>query len=116
MSKSLSVLYVATEVFPFAKETDVADIAGGFPLALHEIGPDTRIIMPRYSCMSDRKHKIHGINRMSELKIEMPDGKKEYMTLKSASIANTKSKVQVYAVCNKKYFETKKGIYHDPVK
>lgn len=116
MSKSLSVLYVAAEAFPFAKETSVADVAGGLPIALHELGHDIRMMIPRYGCMSDRKHKIYGINRMSEATIDMPNGKQEPMTIKSSSILNTRTKVQVYAVCNSKYFESKKGIYHDPIK
>jgi len=116
MSKPISILFVSSEAYPFAKETSLADVTGGLPLALQELGLDCRIMIPRYGCISDRKHKIHGINRMHEMKIIMPNDRKEPMTIKSASIHNTKTKVQVYAVANKKYFESKKGIYHDPLK
>lgn len=111
MAKSLNVLYAATEAYPFSCETSIGDVAGGFPLAMREYSHDIRLIIPRCGCLSERKHKIFNINRTSEVKLEMPSGKNEIFTIKSASIANTKYKVQVYVACNKKYFESRKGIY-----
>lgn len=48
MSK-LKVLFVASEVVPFAKTGGLADVAGSLPIALEEMGIDVSIIMPKYS-------------------------------------------------------------------
>ena len=116
MAKALNILYTAAEVYPYAKETGVADVAGGLPLTVKEYGHDIRLIMPRYGCTSDKKNKIHHINRTTEINVKMANGKNETFTIKSSSIPNTKFKLQVYVACNNKYFESRKGIYHDPVK
>ncbi|MCL2040400.1 MAG: glycogen synthase [Bacteroidetes bacterium] len=116
MAKSLNILYVSAEAYPFAKETEVADVTGGLPLTMREYAHDVRVIIPRYACISDRRHKVFNINRTAEVNLKMPSGKDETFTIKSASIANTRYKVQVYVALNQKYFEGRKGIYTDPVK
>jgi starch synthase len=116
MAKSLNILFVASEAFPFAKETGVGDVAAAFPLAMRELKHDIRVMLPKYGCISGRKNKIHDINRLKDIPIQIGNGKTEPLTTKSASLANTRHKVQIYVATNDKYFESRKGIYHDPVK
>jgi starch synthase len=42
----LRVLYVASEVAPFAKTGGLADVAGALPQALARLGHDVRVVMP----------------------------------------------------------------------
>lgn len=114
MAKALSILYVTSEVFPFAKETGVGDISFSLPLAIKDIGHDIRVMLPKYGCISERKNKIHEINRLRDMPVPIGD-LTEPATVKSSSIANPRVKVQAYITTNKKYFDSKKGIYHDPV-
>jgi len=116
MAKSLNILYVAAEAYPFAKETGVADVAAGLTIAMREYAHDIRAIIPKYGCIAERKHKIFNINRTAEVNLKMPSGKDEIFTVKSAAIANTRHRVQVYVAGNHKYFESRKGIYNDPIK
>lgn len=44
----MKVLYVASEVVPFAKTGGLADVAGSLPQALKEENVDIRVIMPKY--------------------------------------------------------------------
>jgi starch synthase len=44
----LNVLFVASEVVPFAKTGGLADVAGALPLALASRGHDVRVVLPLY--------------------------------------------------------------------
>ncbi|MFN7171004.1 MAG: glycogen synthase, partial [Candidatus Omnitrophota bacterium] len=48
MAKRLKVLYVSSEVEPFAKTGGLADVAGSLPVALEKLGVDVRVVMPHY--------------------------------------------------------------------
>ncbi len=48
MESTLKILFVASEVVPYAKSGGLADVAGALPLALAEEGMDVRIVMPLY--------------------------------------------------------------------
>ncbi len=113
MEKPLSILFVASEVFPFAKVGGVADIAFSLPLALREYGHDVRVMLPRYGCVSERKYRIHEINRLRDMSIPI-NNTTELATVKSSSIQNARAKVQAYITTNEKYFNAKKGIYSNP--
>lgn len=44
----MKILFISSEVVPFAKTGGLADVAGSLPKALKAIGHDVRIFMPRY--------------------------------------------------------------------
>lgn len=113
MTDSLSVLFVSSEVMPFSKIGGIADVSAALPLALRELGHDVRVMTPKYGPISERKNRIHEINRLKNIKIPLGDSSEE-ATVKSSSISNTKVKVQAYITTNDRYFEEKKGFYHDP--
>jgi starch synthase len=113
MAKPLSILYVSSEVFPFAKVGGVGDIAYSLPLAIRDAGHDIRVMLPKYGIVSERRNKIHEINRLRDMPI--PAGSSmELATVKSSSIFNPRTKVQAYISTNIKFFDLKKGIYGDP--
>lgn len=58
--KKLNILFVASEVAPFAKSGGLADVAGALPKAIHELGHDIRVVMPRY----------YGIDRSTLVKLD----------------------------------------------
>jgi starch synthase len=45
----LNILFVASEVVPYAKTGGLADVAGALPKALARLGHRVRIVMPRYN-------------------------------------------------------------------
>lgn len=64
MSTELKILFVASEVAPFAKTGGLADVAGSLPQAIREEGHDVRVVLPEYGQISDRyikrlEHVLH---------------------------------------------------------
>ena len=113
MAKPLSILYVTSELFPFVKIGGIADISYSLPLALKDEGYDIRVMLPKYGSVSERKNRIHEINRLRDIPIKM-DKQTEPATVKSSSVANPRTRVQAYITTNHKYFDSKKGIYSNP--
>jgi starch synthase len=113
MAKPLSILYVASEVYPFVKVGGIADVAYSLPLAIRELGHDIRVMVPKYGNVSERKNRIHEINRLKDVPIPIGD-KTDPATVKSSSVFNPRNKVQAYITTNHRFFDAKKGIYTDP--
>ncbi|MCK4852303.1 MAG: glycogen/starch synthase, partial [Candidatus Omnitrophica bacterium] len=57
MNKSLNILFVSPEVFPFARTGGLADVSRSLPKALVSLGHDVRVIMPFYRCVSESGFK-----------------------------------------------------------
>lgn len=114
MAKPLSVLFVSSEVYPFAKTGGVADVSYSLPLALRDLGHDIRVMLPKYGSISERKNKIHEINRLKDIPIPVGDTE-SLATVKSSSMANPRTKVQAYVTTNSNYLDAYKGFYADPV-
>jgi len=112
MAKSLSILYVTSEIYPYAKINPLADVAYSLPLAVRELGHDIRVMLPKYGTVSERKNRIHEINRLKDMPI-LIGGSTDLATVKSSSIANPRVKVQAYIATNVSYLDMKKGIYAD---
>ena len=73
MRRSLNILFVSSELYPFAKESGIGDVAFALPIALKELGHDVRIIFPKYGAVSEKKHKIHYVNRLRDLPVKIGD-------------------------------------------
>ncbi len=112
MSKSLEVLFVSSEVDPFAKTGGLADVSAALPKALREADHDVRIIMPRYGSINERKAKLHEIMRLREIPI--PVGAKTFpASVRSSFLSNNHAKVQVYFLDNTTLFG-RSGLYVHP--
>jgi starch synthase len=112
MSRPLNILFVTSEVYPFAKTGGLADVSGALPKAIKDLGHEIRIMMPRYRFIGERKFRLHDIIRLHEIPI--PVGNTiELGNVKSSFINNLKEKVQVYFLDNANYYG-RDGIYQSP--
>ncbi|MBI2794852.1 MAG: glycogen synthase [Ignavibacteria bacterium] len=112
MSKPVSVLLVTSEVYPFLKASELADLLYAHSLGTREVGHDLRVMMPKYGFISERKNRIHEINRLRDIPI--PVGSESYpATVKSSSINNPRVKVQAYITTNVNFLDANKGLLAD---
>ncbi len=112
MTQPLNVLFLSSEVFPFAKTGGLADVASALPQALKEIGHEVRLAIPRYGFVNERKFRIHEIIRLKDINI--PIGKKSAkLNVKSSFLIGDRTKVQIYFIDSAEFFG-RQGIYQDP--
>ncbi|HLF19776.1 MAG TPA: glycogen synthase GlgA [Bacteroidota bacterium] len=112
MSKPFNILFVSSEVDPFAKTGGLADVSSSLPKAIKELGHEIRIMMPRYRFIGERKFKLHDIIRLKDIPIPLGN-QAEVGNVKSSFISNLKEKVQVYFLDNEKFFG-RDGVYQSP--
>ncbi len=108
--KQFKVLYLASEVSPFAKAGGLADVTGALPKALKNSNQEIRIMMPKYKFINERKYILREVIRLKEIPVTL-NGRTEIANVKSAFLPD--SKVQVYFIEVGNLFETN-GLYKDP--
>ena len=107
--KDKRILYVSSEVVPYLPETEMATTAFNAARKAHSKGVQTRIFMPRFGVINERRHQLHEVIRLSGMNliindIDMP------LIIKVASIP--KERMQVYFIDNDEYFK-RKAIFTD---
>ncbi len=112
MSRPLNILFVSSEVDPFAKTGGLADVSSALPKAIKDLGHEIRIMMPRYRFIGERKFRLHDIIRLKDIPIPVGSAS-PIVNVKSSFISNLKEKVQVYFLDNEGYFG-RDGIYQNP--
>jgi starch synthase len=106
----MRTLFVSGEVAPFTHASELSRLARTLPEHLHETGDfETRIMMPRYGIVSERRNRLHEVIRLSGAEIPMGD-EIETLKVKVASIPGIR--LQVYFMDNNRYFK-RKGIFAD---
>jgi starch synthase len=112
MAKPINVLFISSEVEPFAKTGGLADVSGALPQTIKHLDNEIRVMMPRYGSINERKAKLHDMIRLKD--IVVPVGSRPYnASVKSSFIANNNVKVQVYFLDNPELFG-RSGLYVHP--
>jgi starch synthase len=103
MSKT-RVLFVSQEILPFSPESPAAQFSRQIPQAVHERGKETRIFMPRYGKINERRHQLHEVIRLSGMNLIVNDSDHP-LIIKVASIPQIR--LQVYFIDNEEFFHRK---------
>lgn len=107
MPKQLKVLFTASELNPMAKVGGLADVMGALPKALHKLGVDVRIVIPKYGSIDASKY---GLKKISG-PIEIPfNHATEAIELYEAPLPG--STVPVYFIDNHNYLG-QGGVYFE---
>lgn len=100
----MKVLFAASECAPIAKVGGLADVSNALPKALKKLGTDVSVLIPFYETINLKKEDLKSI--LKEEKIQF-NGELENFNLWQTFLP--KSKVPLFLIENKKYFQT--GIY-----
>lgn len=105
VKKELNVLFVASEVVPFAKTGGLADVSGALPKALGAMGHNVVVVMPRYYQVDKGLlTQVDGV-----LSANMGPMGELYAGVYKAKLPS--SDVEVYFIDHEQFFG-RKGLYH----
>ena len=107
--KDKKILYISSEVVPYLPHSELSNLAFEIPKMVNDRGGQTRIFIPKYGLINERRHQLHEVIRLSGMNlvvndIDMP------LIIKVASIP--KERMQVYFIDNEDYFK-RKATYAD---
>lgn len=105
--KDKRILYVSSEVVPYLPETELARSSFDIARMVHGKGGQTRIFMPRFGVINERRHQLHEVIRLSGMNLIINDVDMP-LIIKVASIP--KERMQVYFIDNDEYFKRKATI------
>lgn len=104
MSRKTRILYVAHEMQPYLNLSEIANAALELPKSMQEKGMEIRVLMPRYGCINERRHRLHEVVRLSGINIVLGDTDNP-LIIKVASLPQ--AKMQVYFLDNEDFFQRK---------
>jgi len=87
------IYFLTAEIIPFAETYNLASFSKEIPVVFNERKYDFRLMMPKYSFISERRYILREVIRLREMDLNYR-GEQIKASVKSAFIPNTK--VQVY--------------------
>ena len=108
--KNKRVLIISSEVVPYLPQTEQAVNSFNLPKEINENGGQTRIFMPRYGVINERRHQLHEVIRLSGMNLVINDLDMP-LIIKVASIP--KERMQVYFIDNEEYFKRRSLLHND---
>jgi starch synthase len=102
--KDKRVLIVSSEVVPYLPDNELSTSSFETARMIHGKGGQTRIFMPRYGLINERRHQLHEVIRLSGMNLVINDMDMP-LIIKVASIP--KERMQVYFIDNDEYFKRK---------
>ena len=109
MTTSLPILFVASEMAPFARTGGLGDVVGALSKALAAQGHDVRVALPLYQAMQERVPALQC--RIPALEVPMSTGP-QMASVWQEEIATPEPQhaVRIYGIGNPQYFD-RPGLY-----
>ena len=103
----LRILFVASEVEPFAKTGGLADVVGALPRALEALGHEVRIFMPKHRGIERAAGALR--TAVAHVAVPMGDRTVEGVVLEG----QTSAAIPVYFLANDGYYD-RPALYTTP--
>ena len=108
--KGKKILFISSEVVPYMPQTEISTLTYALPKLVNENGGQTRIFIPKYGNINERRHQLHEVIRLSGINLIIDDMDMP-LILKVASIP--KERMQVYFIDSEDYFKGREGYSKD---
>ena len=102
------ILYVNQEIVPFTAESEAALFGRYLPAKTQEMGREIRVFMPKFHSISERKHQLHEVIRLSGMNLIVNNCDRQ-LIIKVGSIPT--ARMQVYFIDNDEYFVGRDGAF-----
>lgn len=103
----MKVLFVASEVVPFAKTGGLADVVSSLASYLHNEGHDVRIVIPYYGLVKNKGIETKTV--LETMGVKMGPGFEEWCSVREAKGTGG---VKVWLIEHNNFFD-RDGLYHD---
>ncbi|MCQ2278394.1 MAG: glycogen/starch synthase [Bacteroidales bacterium] len=104
------ILYVSQDIMPYTPESEGAHMGRYLPQFTQELGREIRVFMPRFSSISERKHQLHEVIRLSGMNL-IVNNCDHQLIIKVGSIPS--ARMQIYFIDNLEYFTNHQGFYDE---
>ena len=108
--KGKKILFISSEVVPYMPQTEISTLTYNLPKLVNENGGQTRIFIPKYGNINERRHQLHEVIRLSGINLIIDDMDMP-LIIKVASIP--KEWMQVYFIDSEDYFKGRSGYSKD---
>lgn len=95
------ILYVSQEIMPFSEESAMSSMGRYLPAKIQEMGREIRVFMPKFANISERRHQLHEVIRLSGMNL-IVNNCDHQLLIKVGSIPT--ARMQVYFIDNEEYF------------
>ena len=102
--KKLKVLFVSQEIKPFLPDSEIASSVRKLAQKTQENGKEIRVFTPRFGSISERRHQLHEVIRLSGMNLVIDDVDHP-LIIKVASVPS--ARMQVYFIDNDDFFQRK---------
>jgi starch synthase len=106
----MRILFISSEVVPFAKTGGLADVSGALPAALARLGHEVRVVMPKYAAVDAKRWEL---TAGEEIVVRLA-GLDSHFTLWSGRLPNSPSgnPVDCGFLAHEQFFE-RPGLYQE---
>lgn len=108
--KGKKILFISSEVVPYMPQTEISTLTYNLPKLVNENGGQTRIFIPKYGNINERRHQLHEVIRLSGINLIIDDMDMP-LIIKVASIP--KERMQIYFIDSEDYFKGRSGYSKD---
>lgn len=113
--KPLKVLFVATELSPYATVGGMGRVAHYLPLALNKLGYDARVLIPKYGKIDEETYKMEMVLKG----LRVPTGEPQHFLVCNVKTHKLENGPIAYFLENMEYYEKRANEYgysDDPIR
>ena len=67
--KGKKILFISSEVIPYMPQTELSSMSFKLPKLVNDNQGQTRIFIPKYGIINERRHQLHEVIRLSGLSL-----------------------------------------------